>query len=79
MGMRRLALIVGMVSVGGCGYREVAPPQAPAKEMPGGVEERTAPPEAATTRVILDANGERATVTEIVSVTRRSAYGMGEP
>ncbi len=55
--------------IGGCGYAEVAPPQAPAKEVPAGYEPRTTPPEPGTTRMVLEANGEKATVVEVIDAT----------
>jgi len=57
------------VFLGGCGFSEVAPPQAPAKEIPKDVEPRTTPPEPGLTRVVLDANGDKATVVEVVDAT----------
>ena len=48
----------------GCGARYVDPPRAPAKEIPK-IEARATPPEPGRTRVLLDANGERAEVTEV--------------
>jgi hypothetical protein len=64
-------LIIGFASLQliGCGFSEAAPPQAPSKEIPKDVEPRTTPPEPGHTRVILDANGEKATVTEVVEAT----------
>ena len=53
----------------GCGYREVAPVQAPARAVPRDVEARTRPPAPGTTRMLLEANGERATVMEITDST----------
>ena len=51
-------------SLGACGFRDLAPPAAPKRAAPK-VEERSTPPAEGRTRVILDANGERATVTEV--------------
>lgn len=63
--------------VSGCGHRNVAPPEAPARVVPSGVEMRSSPPEPGYTRVIIDANGERATVTEVVDVTTATAHAEG--
>jgi hypothetical protein len=57
----------------GCGYRRVAPVQAPARVVPTDVEPRTSPPAPGTTRVLLEANGERATVMEITESTDSTA------
>lgn len=51
-------------SLAACGYRDVAPPAAPDRVIPR-VAERSTPPAEGRTRVTLDANGERATVTEV--------------
>lgn len=72
------ALRLGVVAVTlsgliGCGYRDGAPVHAPARTVPVDVEPRTSPPAPGTTRVLLEANGERATVMEITSSTDAAA------
>lgn len=67
------ALCFGVISLGGCAQVQLAPPQAPAREIPKGVEARSLPPEAGTTRVLLDANGTRAKVIDIVDETNARA------
>ena len=62
-------LCFGLLGLAGCATVELAPAQAPAREVPKGVEARSLPPEAGTTRVLLDANGTRATVLDIVDQT----------
>lgn len=72
----RLALGVAALGIlAGCGTVEATPPRAPAAEIPRAVEARTTPPEPGTTRVLLDANGDRATVEEVVERATATAYG----
>ncbi|MDB4997649.1 MAG: hypothetical protein JWM74_5081 [Myxococcaceae bacterium] len=68
-----LAALFVMAFLMGCGFREVAPPTAPRAEIPRGVEERTSPPELGTTRVLLEANDEKAMVTEVVESSSAQA------
>jgi hypothetical protein len=56
---------IATICILGCGYREASPPQAPTAEIPTGLEAATTLPEPGLTRVILDANGDAATVTQI--------------
>jgi hypothetical protein len=76
---RALVLAVGCsgLFVGGCGYAEVAPPQAPAPATPQGAEPRTTPPEPGLTRVLLDADGEDAVVTDVVDASLAVAEAKG--
>jgi len=72
--MMKLGLLTATLSgLMGCGYREVAPVKAPARAVPTDVEARTSPPAPGTTRVLLEANGERATVMEITDSTDSTA------
>jgi hypothetical protein len=66
MQLEKSPLCAGLATllVLGCGVRYVDPPRAPAKELPK-IDARTTPPEPGHTRVLLDANGERAEVTEV--------------
>jgi hypothetical protein len=66
MQLEKSPLCAGLASllVLGCGARYVDPPRAPAKEIPK-IDARAAPPEPGHTRVLLDANCERARVTEV--------------
>ena len=59
-----LFLEVMALALSGCGYREVEPPRAPSREIPA-APARTSPPKPDEVRVVLDANGEPAAVTEI--------------
>lgn len=61
----------------GCGYAEAMPPRAPAPELPRDVEPRTTPSEPGKTRVIIDADGERATVVDVVERERAVAIAGG--
>ncbi len=61
----------------GCGVHEIDPPQAPAAVFPANVDVRRAPPAAGKTRLVLDANGERASVVDVVSSTSATAYVNG--
>lgn len=56
-----LALLVG------CGANVVAPPAAPMPDMPRVPDARTTAPSQGETRVTLDANGEKAVVTETLA------------
>lgn len=79
-GMERtiLALVLGCAVLNeGCGTVELAPPRAPTAEVPSGVAELSAHAQAGFTRVILDANGERATVTEVTDSTSSVATAHG--
>jgi hypothetical protein len=70
-----LALVAPLAA--GCGVREIDPPQAPAAVFPPNVEVRHAPTAPGTTRLVLDANGERASIVDVVSSTSASAYVNG--
>jgi hypothetical protein len=60
----------GVASLG-CGVRELPPPQAPSREVPVELDVPEDPPQPGTSRVILDANGERAKVVELTSGSLR--------
>lgn len=61
-------------ALGGCGAVSVDPPKAPAAEIPK-VEHPESPPEPGMTRIILDANGDDAKVTEVLE-TAEARSGM---
>lgn len=65
-----------LLFVAGCAYRELSPPNAPARTFPD-VVVPDEPPEKGTTRVVLDANGERAIVTEVKSWTSSRGWVEG--
>jgi hypothetical protein len=80
----RSGTVVATFVAVGCGYRDIEPPRAPSREMPN-VEARSTPPAEGRTRVILDANGERAVVTEVrdwssgfASAGTTTAHGYSE-
>lgn len=59
-----------------CGYRELPPPTPPARTFPS-VSVPPAPPEEGEARVVLDANGERAMVTEVTAWTSSTGWIVG--
>ena len=71
-----LGIVSGSTAVG-CGYAEVAPPRAPTREMPKNMETRSSPPEPGTTRVLIDANGDQASVVEVVDRSTMSGRAYG--
>jgi len=68
--------ILLFLEVVGCGYRDLPPPNAPARTFPN-VILPDEPPEKGTTRVVLDANGEPAIVTEVKSWTSSRGWVTG--
>jgi hypothetical protein len=68
----RLCFIPCVLSHLACGERELPPPQAPAREVPP-VEPRVNAPAAEQTRLLLDANGERAKVSEVTAWSSSAA------
>lgn len=71
-----LAVLAGLaLLVGGCEVREIAPPAAPVREMPKVEEGRTRPVTPGLTRVILDADGAKASVVDVVDISSSLAMG----
>lgn len=74
-------LRTGLTLVAGLGIGSIgcSPSQAamPTPEMPTNMEVRTVPPAPGTTRIVLDANGQDAVVTEVLSETTGKAYASG--
>jgi len=64
------------IFMAGCGYRELPPPSPPVRTFPD-VELPAAGPEVGKVRVVLDANGERAMVTEVSSWSSSSGWVSG--
>jgi hypothetical protein len=62
--MRVLLVALATLSVG-CGVRTLPPPDAPTRQVPPDLDVPDDPPKIGTSRVILDADGERARVLEI--------------
>lgn len=62
--------------IAGCGAVHVPPPQPPSREIPL-VDPPNLPPEPGLTRILLDANGADARVTEVTERTEAWAFGSG--
>jgi hypothetical protein len=71
--MKRTTLGFALLASVGCGYRGLPPLPAPAPEIPRNLEASTTLPAPGTTRVLIDANGDRATVTEVLDSTTSTA------
>lgn len=75
----KVAAFTGFASVilfsTGCGVVEDAPPRAPDAVMPKGIEMPSKAPEAGKTRVVVDANGDKATVDEVTAWSQGTAWG----
>jgi len=61
----------------GGGIVEVAAPSAPPPVVPRGLDSLDVPPAPGRTRVVLDANGERVTVTEVLDWSNSQAVAIG--
>jgi hypothetical protein len=76
-----LLLLSSLLSNTGCmlggGTVEVAAPPAPAPLLPSGLDPLPLTPAAGLTRVVLDADGKRATVTEVLSWNDSEARAVG--